>query len=88
MFRLDVLHNQWLVAALGGGIVLALCVALYYLAMWRQRPDGGWPRPAEERAGRGRMRGAVPGLLVFTYGLVLAFILVFTWVVIRFPPNW
>jgi hypothetical protein len=82
MFGIDVLQNQWLILSLGAGLALVLAVALYYLAMWR-------PRPGEPAApGSGRATGFFPRLLALVYAFVLVFALIYTWFMIRHPPNW
>ncbi len=80
MLRLDVLQSQWIVAAIMGGIVLALVTALAYLTFWqpRRRAD------AEETSASGRM----PLVLVLTYVVMALFIVAYTAFLAFRPPNW
>ena len=87
MFRLDVLQNQWLVLALAGGLVLVLCVALYYLALWRPRP-GVNAQPTPKQPVLNWLLSFLPALLVLTYISVLVFAVVYTLAMARHPPNW
>ena len=86
MFRLDVLQTQWLVFALAGGLVLVLCLALFYLAMSRPRPGGAEEAPAGPA--RPKAGPALPPLLILTYGLVVVFVIVYTLAMARNTPNW
>ena len=86
MFRLDVFQNQWLVVMMAGGLVLVLCIVLYYLAMWRQRRDAAEPAPSGT-AGSKKPR-LLPEVLILAYGFILAFVIVYTFFMIRHPPNW
>ena len=80
MFRLDVLQNQWLFVALAGGLALVLGVALFCLAIWRERPQ-------EPEASRPRRR-VVPALLILAYVFAAIFVIVYTLIMARHPPNW
>lgn len=87
MFRLDVFQNQWLVFALAGGLAIVLCLALYYVAMWRERPDPTASRPGEA-ADRPRRFWFPPALLLLTYALILVFAVAYTLMAVWRPPNW
>ena len=89
----EVLRGQWLLAALGGGIVLVLTAVAAYLALWLPRPG-----PASDRAeghappGRGSPAGtvflALPVVLVLTYAGIAVFMVVAFAQKIVSPPNW
>ena len=81
MFQLNVLQTQWLAIAMAVGLVLVLGLALYYLAMWRERPDSPTGLP-------GRRRWFPPALLMLTYSVVVVVAVVYTLMMIRSPPNW
>ena len=85
MFRLDIFQTQWLAVGLAGGLILVLCIVLFYLAMWRRRSDAD--QPSRELAGVKKPR-AVPEILILVYAFIVAFVVIYTWVMIRHPPNW
>ncbi len=76
MFRLDVLQDQWLILALGGGLVFILFLALAYLGYWRTPPD-------EAEAHR-----PVPWLLILVYAAIPVFAIVYLVLRATQPPNW
>ena len=86
MYRLDIFQHQWLAVMMAGGVVLVLSLILYYMGMWRRRPD------ASEQSTPGlavpKKQRSVPGVLILTYGFVLVFVIVYTFFMIRNPPNW
>jgi hypothetical protein len=95
VFRLDVLQNQWLLLALGLGVVFVLAMALACMAIWRPRQapptagDGSAPStapPAELPAGQW-MRSYVPWILILTLLFVIAFIVIYTIMAASAPPN-
>ena len=86
MSLINHLQNQWLVLALAGGLVIVLCLALYYLAMWQERSATG-AQPLDESTGE-RRRWHPPALLIFTYAFVLVWAVVYTLMMIWNPPNW
>ena len=85
MFRLDILQTQWLVVALAGGLILVLCMVLFYLAMWRRRPDADQSLRASSDA---KKTGAMPWILILAYTFAVVFVVVYTFIMIRHPPNW
>ena len=86
MHRLDIFQNQWLAVMMAGGLILVLCIVLYYLAMWRQRP-GATEQSSSGRAGPKKSR-LLPEVLILAYGFILAFAIIYTFFMIRHPPNW
>ena len=87
MFRLDVLQNQWLALSLAAGLIVTLCLTLYCLAMWKERPGATAPEPEERPDGKPR-RWSPPALLVLVYVGVLIFGIVYTAMMVWNPPNW
>ncbi len=97
MFRLDVLQNQWLLLALGLGVIFVLAMALAYTAIWRPRQTpsggegaapahGGEPAPAELPFGQW-LRSYVPWILILTLLFVIAFMVVYLIMAATTPPN-
>lgn len=87
MFRLDVLQNQGLLLAMGIGLVLVLCVALFHLAL--SKPRAPHPTLSEPRAPFVRwLRSFLPTLLILVYAFIIVFIVVYTLAMVRHPPNW
>jgi heme/copper-type cytochrome/quinol oxidase subunit 2 len=41
MFDFEVLRDQWIIAALGGGVILVLVAVLAYIPVWGPRTRGG-----------------------------------------------
>ncbi len=79
MFRLDVLQDQWLILALGGGVVLVLTVIVAYLGYWRTPTK-------EEGAPDGH--GPVPWVLILLYAAIPVFAIVYLLFRAACPPNW
>jgi len=79
MLRFDILQNQWLILALGGGAALVLAVVLSYLGFWR-----GSGHADATPAGHGRL----PWILILVY--VATFVFAIAYVLARAvePPNW
>ena len=75
MFRLDILQNQWLLAAMAAGLALTLAIALAYLALWR--PRGGPRRP----------RG-LPWIVVIVLAATAAFAVAYVVRAAVNPPTW
>lgn len=90
MFRLDVLQNQWLLLALGLGVIFVLAMALAYTAIWRPRqtpPAGDDSAPTPELPFGQWMRSYVPWILILTLLFVIAFIVIYTVMAATTPPN-
>ncbi len=79
MFRLDILQNQWLILALGGGLFLVLAIITAYLGYWRTPRDEG---------GSTAGRGPVPWVLILVYAAVPVFAIVYLIFRAIHPPNW
>ena len=87
MFRLDVLQNQWLLLALGVGLVLVLCVGLFYLTLWKPRLDPLVASSAKPPVLKW-IASFLPALLIVVYASIVVFIVVYTLAMVRHPPNW
>ena len=95
MLHYEVLRGQWLLAALGAGLVLILTAVATYLTIWRPRnnetPDSKKPAPAdsaEERPGTVSFLNSLPPALFITFiGIALFMIVSFTDKIFS-PPNW
>ena len=74
MFRIELLQNQWTLAALAGGVLFVLLVVLAYIAVWRS--------VAESR------ENPVPWVLILTYVVMGVFVVAYTLVMAFHPPNW
>jgi len=72
MFQYHILQNQWLVLALGGGLVLVLAVVLSYIAIWRPRRS---PGRSDERGSKATLQ-FIPWILIVTYVVILVYYLV------------
>jgi len=84
MLHYEVLRGQWLLAALGGGLVLILAAVATYLALWRPRSTpGGEKRPATLS-----FLNALPAVLILTFVGIALFMLVYFTGKIASPPNW
>jgi ABC-type Fe3+ transport system permease subunit len=86
MYRLDVFQNQWLVVMMACGLVLVLSIVLYYVAMWRRRPDASGQ--AQSGAAAPKKPRLLPEVLILVYAFALVFMIVYTLFMIRYPPNW
>lgn len=86
MFRIDVLQNQWLMLALIAGSALILGVALVHLAMARPRQAQG--DPTTPRGRLATLAAAMPWLLIVTFAGLAAFVVIYTFVMAGYPPNW
>lgn len=87
MLRYEILREQWLLATLGGGLVLVLTTVASYLAIWRPRP--GKPEEGNrEEPPRLTFLQAVPMVLVLTYVGIVIFMLGYFIQKIYYPPNW
>jgi multisubunit Na+/H+ antiporter MnhB subunit len=80
MFYLDVLQGQWVILAVGGGLALALVLALVYLAFWRNRAGGDAEADARPRR--------VPWFLILLYAAILVYWISYMVFNIRHPPTW
>jgi hypothetical protein len=78
MLRLDILQDQWLLLALGGGLVLVLAFAVAYLGYWR-KPSG-----QADAAGR----RPVPWILILVYVAIPVFAAIYLILHAMNPPNW
>lgn len=72
MFQYHIVQNQWLILSLGGGLVLALGIALSYIAIWQPRHAPGKHR---ERPSRATLQ-FIPWILVVTYVAILVYYLI------------
>ena len=88
MFRTDILQAEWVILALAAGLALVLGIALYYLTLWQPRRGAGTPPAKPAPPAGGRRAWFLPPLLALAYGLALAFVVVYTLVIARHPPNW
>ena len=91
MLRYEVLREQWLLATLGGGLVLLLTTVASYLAIWRPRP-GQTQDQSEDRKGHHppimTFFQALPAVLTLTYVGIAIFMLAYFVQKIFYPPNW
>ena len=87
MFNISVVHNQYLVIALLGGIVVAILFILGYIAMWIPRIEknghyegynGGWKQAWIYN----------PWIVILFYIGIAAFGIWFLVHYIEYPPNW
>lgn len=93
MLLYEVLRGQWLLAALGGGLVLLLTTVAVYLALWRPRPD---PSPGQDAGSSEEARRSpaknlfltLPVVLVMTYAGIVIFMAAYFAAMIASPPNW
>ena len=90
MYLLDVLHAQWIIIAVGGGLIVMLGVILFFYAGWR-------PKEVEEmvhdpiRNRRDFLRwllGAFPWILIVTILVILVWSFVYPIMKSGSPPNW
>jgi len=79
MLQLDVLQNQWVILAIGGGLALALVLVLVYMAFWRNLA-GGDAEAAQPRR--------IPWFLILLYAAILVFGISYMVFNIRNPPTW
>ncbi|MFB3890611.1 MAG: hypothetical protein ACE15C_01165 [Phycisphaerae bacterium] len=95
---MDIIQNQWLLLALGLGVVFVLAMALAYTAIWRPRqtPSGGEgaapaqegePAPPGELPFGQWLRSYVPWILILTLLFVIVFMVVYTIMAATTPPN-
>ena len=87
MFRLDVLQNQWLWLAMGIGLALVLCVALFQLALWTPRVDPVAHAPSKPPFLKW-LTSCLPAVLILVYTFVVVFAVIYTLAMTRNPPNW
>ena len=80
MFYLDVLQDQWVILAIGGGLALVLVLALAYLAFWRNRTEPDAEAPARPRR--------IPWILILVYAALLVYWIAYLVFNIRHPPTW
>ncbi|WP_243438487.1 hypothetical protein [Fundidesulfovibrio soli] len=87
MLYYEILRGQWILAALGGGLVLLLTAVMSYLAIWRERPgqpgDCGGEHPAPLS-----FLQALPAVLLMTYLGIAIFMMAYFAGKIASPPNW
>ena len=88
MFRVDVLQNQWLILALGGGVAVLFCVVLLFLALWRPRETAPSEGTVQRPSVFGWLRSFMPWLLVLVALALAAFMAVYVAGAVRRPPNW
>jgi predicted MFS family arabinose efflux permease len=86
MYRLNLLQNQWLILALFVGLALIGGLVLAYLAMWRPREEEA-PKDAAQSA-PARPSSPVPWVLIVTYLFAVLYVVVYTFILRRNPPNW
>ncbi len=93
MLPYEVLRGQWLLGALGGGLVLLLTAVASYLAIWQPRP--GKPlEPSQGSAGDESrpptmtFLQSLPVVLLLTYVGIVIFMVVYFAEKIASPPNW
>lgn len=72
MFQYSIIQNQWLILALGGGLVLVLGIALSYIAIWQPRRPSGRKSP---QASKSTLQ-FIPWILVVTYVAILVYYLI------------
>jgi len=72
MFQYHIIQNQWLILALGGGLVLVLGIALSYIAIWQPRRP---PGRIEHQASKSTLQ-FIPWILVVTYIAILVYYLI------------
>ena len=87
MFNMSVIHNQYLIIALLGGIEIALLLILGYIAMWIPR--------VEKNGHYQGFNGGFKTVLLYHPWIVLLFYIGITayaiWFFVHFaiyPPNW
>jgi putative exporter of polyketide antibiotics len=87
---LDVLQNRWLILVLLGGTALVLGVVLAYMAIWRGRDvaPAGEDAAGAKPSARPWLRSFFPWVLVLTYAGMLAYVVIYTFVLASNPPNW
>jgi heme/copper-type cytochrome/quinol oxidase subunit 2 len=91
MFRFDVIRNQWLILALFSGVVLVIVWFLFYLAMWRNRDatSGELRRTdSRERETARKFDTSIPWIIIFAFVSMAVYAAVFTFYLIKNPPNW
>lgn len=91
MLRLDVLHDQWLMLALGGGVVFVLMFALYYQIMGTTRAEQRARAQAPITGPRSFARWlltAIPWILLVTLLAITAWALSMPILKAIHPPNW
>lgn len=101
MLRYEILRYQWLLAALGGGLVLLLSTVMSYTAIWRKRSGQAPELPecppgdtaSEEASGEPCRRAltflqALPAVLIMTYAAIAIFMAAYFVDKIISPPNW
>ena len=86
-FLFEVLRNQWLVLAIGGGLILLLLAMLLYLAIWRPREKLESERTRDE-SGWGHTWRHIPLILILTYVVAVIYAIAFSIYVSNSPPNW
>lgn len=93
MHLYELLRTQWVLAAVGGGLVLVMTTVAAYLSLWLPRP-GPASEQAEGRAPEGENKPsrtvflAMPVVLVLTYIVILIFTVAYFADKIASPPNW
>ncbi len=88
MFGLDIKQTEWLLLAIGVGVVGALVT---WLALWT-----AWDRPRPGDSGEQDLaaeadasdRPAVPWLLIGLYAAIALFVIVYTIRMALNPPTW
>lgn len=88
MFRLDVLQNQWLMLAMGGGLILILGFVLACMAFWKPRQAIVDEQATAAMPRREWLRSFMPWLLIVAYAFILVYAVVYTIMQILNPPNW
>ena len=91
MLMRNLLQDQWLMLAVGGGLVLILLVVLSYLAWWRPRVEPDVSAEGESTPLPGFLAHGVaicPWILLFTYVATIIYGVIYTIAKAVNPPNW
>jgi hypothetical protein len=82
MYQLSVLQYQWLILALGGGMILTLGFAATYLMMWRPRTQSDIP----VSGGKALIKW-IPWFIIVLFAVIVIFQLTYAIVLHFYPPN-